>query len=633
MSRDPAKIMSVFLILLLVSACRATGQSVIAPAGDAAQEDAAPTNTQPPPSAVTSFDCSTVSEISEAECAALVSFYEATEGYLWIENSGWLTTAEPCGWLGVSCMDGHVDMLALFYNGLRGRLPAALANLSKLRVLDLHNNGIGGGIPTEIGGLVTLESLDLSGNKLNGPIPPALGELRALQSASLAHNVLGGPIPDEIGNIAALRNLDLSYNQLDGTIPSSLGDLVALESLRLCSNRLQGNIPFALAASPTLSEIDLSFNALTGPAPSALQLVPVHRLWGNDLEGTIYGAEEGPQTVSYLGATFMFDATTADNVWAELAPAAASADGPGMPWAAPEHIVFTLVRQAGPQTHAPLGLYLPAEAQIHAFPTTTLNEEVQPVVESLKELLSAQPSPAEIEAMGPTTEEAMTDLAMLPPNNARQAFRAQVKYLSFAEGRGVRYLTQLSQGPSPINNQELFYTFQGITDDGSTYIAAYFPVSLAALPDSPQMDEGTFATLLEDWQGYLTETVQLLSKRQTNLFTPDLAALDALVGTISVAGTQEKAQLEGMWPEDGEAVDNHPILQWAAYAGATHYEVVVVDDDAYPPQAVFNAITEATSLEVTPPLEAGSYSWTVWARNTDGIIVAELARQFWIEDD
>ena len=36
------------------------------------------------------FDCSTVSEMPQSECAALVSLYNATHGTRWTENSGWM---------------------------------------------------------------------------------------------------------------------------------------------------------------------------------------------------------------------------------------------------------------------------------------------------------------------------------------------------------------------------------------------------------------------------------------------------------------------------------------------------------------------------------------------------------------
>lgn len=45
------------------------------------------------------------------------------------------------------------------------------------------------------------------------------------------------------------------------------------------------------------------------------------------------------------------------------------------------------------------------------------------------------------------------------------------------DGGGIRYLTQFGQAAGLITNPELFYTFQGLTDDGAYYVAAVFPVA------------------------------------------------------------------------------------------------------------------------------------------------------------
>ncbi|MEO8354588.1 MAG: hypothetical protein ABI621_01610 [Chloroflexota bacterium] len=41
-----------------------------------------------------------------------------------------------------------------------------------------------------------------------------------------------------------------------------------------------------------------------------------------------------------------------------------------------------------------------------------------------------------------------------------------MQVINFQNGRGIRFLTQYAQYPAPINNHELFYHFQGLTNDG-----------------------------------------------------------------------------------------------------------------------------------------------------------------------
>lgn len=630
MFRWTVKFLIVLLTVLLFSACGGTTQT---------EEGAVPTTpAEPPVSAtmpatpVTGFDCAAVAQIPVAECQALTAFYAAAGGVQWRDNSGWLETSTPCSWTGVTCVNDHVDMLALFFNELQGQLPATLADLPHLRVLDLHNNALTGPIPLELGRLSALEHLDFSANQLNGSIPVTLGDLPALSALYLPYNQLSGAIPAEIGRMASLRHIDLSYNQLEGAIPESLADLASLESLRLRRNQLDGAIPFGLGELAALVEIDLSFNQLTGTVPSALYQVPIHRLWGNQLDGTILLEPDGRQSVNYLGVTFAFDQAIAGSVLPELAPARSTEPGPGIMWAPPEHMVFTFAGTPGSPDHSPMGQYVPPEAQIHIYPTAGLNTEVQPIVAALQQLLADPSAQAAYQSVGPETEPFQPGLAMLPPSNAVQMFRAQVQPLSFAEGVGVRYLTQLSQGPTPINNQDLFYTFQGLTDDGATYIAAYFPIALADLPGSPQIGEEAFMTLMEDWPGYLAQTATLLNA-PTAAFTPDLAALDALINSLSVAGAAPMPSITAIWPEDGESVDAQPVLQWEAQPGAVNYQVIVLDDVAFPPQVIIDQAVPEPMLTVDAPLPAGHYSWTVWAYDAAGKLLAELASSFVVADN
>lgn len=571
------------------------------------------------------FDCANVSEIPTNECQALVAFYEATNGPAWLEKSGWLQTTTPCSWYGLACVDGRVEMIALFFNELQGELPAALANLSALRVLDLHNNALSGAIPDDFGRLSRLESLDLSANEISGSIPADLGNLSNLRFLAIAHNHLQGAIPAELGQLTRLEYLDLCDNQLNGVIPESLADLSALGTLRLNNNQLEGPIPFAIGELPAIGELDLTFNQLSGTVPYGVWQVPIHRLWGNMLEGTIQTGAGEEQDIRFLDTGFRYDAALATSVWPELEPALPLTPGPGLPWARPEHLSFTFVSGGEPQERSPMGLYLPTEAQLHFFPTDALNEEVQPEVAALRQLLAERPNLDTYE----TATAGSSPLPLLPPSNALQMFRAQAEYLSFANGSGVRYLTQLAQGMGPINNQELFYTFQGLTDDGTQYVTLFYPVASPDLPASPTAENVDYLAFQANWESYVMETVQTLNGQPAAAFLPDLALLDELVRSITI--TPAAAELEGVRPEDGAVVGVSPLLRWESYPDATQYYVFLLH--GYPPQMVFETTTTATEITVTPPLLSDEfYYWSVWAQDDQGNTLAELNRSFTIDD-
>lgn len=513
------------LITLAFAACR----PALNQPGDAAADTSALTTPR-----TSTYDCSRASEIPVAECQALVSFYEATAGPAWsqdgtpweVGDTAWLTGDTPCNWVGVSCTEGHVDAIALYYNELGGTLPADLAALTALRVLDLHNNQLGGELPAALGSLPNLEYLDLSVNSFYGAIPAALGNLPKLGVLSLAYNELSGAIPVALGNLTALHTLDLAYNQLDGALPATLADLASLQTLRLNDNRFEGVIPSDLGTLSDLGEVNLAHNRLTGPVPAHLASIMSRNLSGNRLDGTV--AVHAGEPVQANGIQFMGDPALAAMVWPESLPAVVANEGD--PWwaALPAHVRLTLVAGTTTPAHAPMGINVSGEAQIHVYPRAGLDENWQQQVATLDQLLTEQP-------LDPSSP-----LPLLPPTNASQMFHAQVAYLDFASGRGIRYLTQHAQGLMPVSNDQLFYTFQGLTTDGSAYIAVFFPIAASSLPATaadalalPQMTD--FLTNPESNLNYVGTTVAALNALEPSAFDPDLSRLDALIGSLAIA--------------------------------------------------------------------------------------------------
>ncbi len=128
-------------------------------------------------------------------------------------------------------------------------------------------------------------------------------------------------------------------------------------------------------------------------------------------------------------------------------------------------------------------------------------------------------------------------LPFLPLINSQQAFQAQVQYLDFVSGKGVRYLTQLNQGLVPINNQELIFTFQGLSNDGNYYISAILPVTNPELPAGAEQSAEFIKGLTDTpgfYQDYISQTITLLDQQPADGFTPDLSKLDALLSSITI---------------------------------------------------------------------------------------------------
>ena len=228
---------------------------------------------------------------SQIDRQALISFYNATDGPNWKENSNWLSDAPLNHWYGVTAdPEGRVTSLDLWNNQLNGPIPAEIGNLPSLVLLELYGNRLGGEIPAELGNLTNLEWLGLNHNRLSGNIPPALGSLENLQTLDLGSNALGGEIPPELAGLAKLELLNISYNRLTGKIPSGLDRLSSLVFLFLDGNQLSGEIPPQLANLPNLKKLYLGYNLLTGEFPPTLAgLSKLHtlHLTGNQLSGCV----------------------------------------------------------------------------------------------------------------------------------------------------------------------------------------------------------------------------------------------------------------------------------------------------------------------------------------------------------
>jgi hypothetical protein len=75
-------------------------------------------------------------------------------------------------------------------------------------------------------------------------------------------------------------------------------------------------------------------------------------------------------------------------------------------------------------------------------------------------------------------------LPRLPFANAEQIIGAQPRLISFKNGSGVRVVAEYAQGFAQINNQELFYHFEGLTADGKSYIVTTLPINSEFLAPS-----------------------------------------------------------------------------------------------------------------------------------------------------
>jgi hypothetical protein len=121
-------------------------------------------------------------------------------------------------------------------------------------------------------------------------------------------------------------------------------------------------------------------------------------------------------------------------------------------------------------------------------------------------------------------------------------FNAHVQSVQFANGHGIRYLTQFDQAVLPVNNRELIYYFHGLTDSGDSYVEAILPLQAPFLaadedPASP-LPPGGIPFDMNNLGSYFQAVANELNATPPDGFTPSLTTLDALIQSIYVGPAQ-----------------------------------------------------------------------------------------------
>lgn len=225
----------------------------------------------------------------------------------------------------------------------------------------------------------------------------------------------------------------------------------------------------------------------------------------------------------YAGISFYRDNALASGWQGETVPPPDMSTGAPANWMTPSHYYFALEGYALPDTfHDP---------QIFVIPTANyedFNESGPRAIAELTRMLDERPTDF------PVTEAGQNPLPFLPTFNAAQVVALRIEYLDFQNGSGLRYLTQYGQALAPINNRELFYTFQGLTLDGAYYVSVILPISHPSLHSGVNLQQADYAAIEADFAGHLAGVRATINAADPAEFTPDLALLDQLVQSIRV---------------------------------------------------------------------------------------------------
>ncbi len=175
------------------------------------------------------------------------------------------------------------------------------------------------------------------------------------------------------------------------------------------------------------------------------------------------------------------------------------------------------------------------QPQIYVYPAQAYAKMVPGALESIRRLDNILHSP--------NAPIGVEQLPAVPFFNAQQVFASNVQKISFQNGGGVRFLTEYAQYPASVNNQDLFYHFQGVTSDGAYYVIAILPISNPALAETS--DSGAvvpaggvpypdIAAPNPDMPGYYNAVTNLLNAQSPEAFAPAISQLDSLIQSMRI---------------------------------------------------------------------------------------------------
>ncbi len=375
-------------------------------------------------------------------------------------------------------------------------------------------------------------SVSILGPALDGGLEPARASLGLAVQAVPAGSVLAGLVDGylaqaEFQNLpqplerTATRLADEPAEQLDG-VPGRLSSrvIMALHGETLFTLRYQ-----PIDAEAARADLEALFQTVSGS-------------FAFTGEGVLARTEADRRTVSWFefGETFEMDYDGRLAPWVEAGTRAAAPMNGGGLWAEahPAYAQFRFLGVLGGQPYdLPLLPFENRTAQVRVFQTADFAgyavgdyRDFAAQWAGLQNLLTAGVNPEQCAA---PLAEPDAGLPMVPWIYAEQVFCAQPLEVAFGGGRGVRYLTFYAQDDSPALEHQVFYAFQGQSDDGRFYVAAFFPVRTGIFPAEPP--EG-LAVPDPNYLTTLTEQVRLLNGQPGESMTPPLAELDAWVASL-----------------------------------------------------------------------------------------------------
>lgn len=113
-------------------------------------------------------------------------------------------------------------------------------------------------------------------------------------------------------------------------------------------------------------------------------------------------------------------------------------------------------------------------------------------------------------------------------------FFARPRFIEFEGGMGVRYLAYFqgaSRSTYPIRDRDLYYLFQGLSDDGLYYIRSSHGITAPEL-----LPRYEWKQLRDAYRGHVNEVRGIVESADSTIFEPPLAQIDSILTSMVITG-------------------------------------------------------------------------------------------------
>jgi hypothetical protein len=239
--------------------------------------------------------------------------------------------------------------------------------------------------------------------------------------------------------------------------------------------------------------------------------------------------QDDESSVSFDGAGFSFDASLGSSVNITRVPGqpaeAEQPFGPDLP-----HLAFTLYGPRAEFSRVPRVGDAPGVIRAYRVDDIAGYEEASEQLAALQALLAERPDLGTF--MEVSEDGSGVRLPHLPVDTAAaQVLRARVAYVDTPAVSGVAYVAGYRQDIAPFVQSDFWYTFQGLSADGTWYVAADFVVEAGMFPERIRTRD--YERVADRWVEYLEESTRTLNEAEPGAFTPPLTSIDALVESFT----------------------------------------------------------------------------------------------------